>query len=55
MAWTGSGLVVLVTRNRLVPITAVGTLAAHAESLNGELPEGRFTAAAYKNRARVDR
>ena len=44
-----------VTRTRFVPLTAVRALAAHAESLAGELPDGRFTAAEYKNRAGVGR
>ena len=52
---TNAGLVVPVTRTRYVPLTAVRALAAHAETLAGELPEGRFTAAEYKNRASVGR
>ena len=52
---TNAGLVVPVTRTRFVPLTAVRALAAHAETLAGELPEGRFTAAEYKNRASVGR
>ena len=52
---TNAGLAVPVTRNRFVPLTAVRALAAHAESLAGALPEGRFTAAEYKNRAGVGR
>ena len=50
-----AGLAVPVTRTRFVPLTAVRSLAAHAESLAGELPEGRFTAAEYKNHAGVGR
>ena len=52
---TNAGLVVPVTRTRFVPLTAVRGLAAHAEALAGELPEGRFTAAEYKNQASVGR
>ena len=52
---TNAGLVVPVTRTRFVPVGAVRALAAHAETLAGELPEGRFTAAEYKNRASVGR
>ncbi len=52
---TNAGLVVPVTRTRFVPLTAVRGLAAHAETLAGELPEGRFTAAEYKNQASVGR
>ena len=52
---TNAGLVVPVTRTRFVPVTAVRALAAHAETLAGDLPEGRFTAAEYKNRASVGR
>ena len=52
---TNAGLVVPVTRTRFVPLTAVQALAAHAETLAGELPEGRFTAAEYKNQASVGR
>ena len=52
---TNAGLVVPVTRTRFVPLGAVGALAAHAESLAGELPEGRFTAAEYKNHAGIGR
>ena len=52
---TNAGLVVPVTRTRFVPLAAVKVLAAHAESLADRLPEGRFTAAEYKNHARVGR
>ncbi len=52
---TNAGLVVPVTRTRFVPLTAVRALAAHAETLAGELPEGRFTAAEYKNQANIGR
>jgi len=52
---TNAGLVVPVTRTRFVPLTAVSALAAHAESLAGELAEGRFTAAEYKNHAGIGR
>ena len=52
---TNAGLVVPVTRNRFVPLATVRTLAAHAESLADESPEGRFTAAEYKNRAHIGR
>ena len=52
---TNAGLVVPVTRTRFVPLDAVSGLAAHAESLAGELPEGRFTAAEYKNHAGIGR
>lgn len=52
---TNAGLVLPVTRTRFVPLTAIKALAAHAESLAGTLPEGRFTAAEYKNHARVGR
>ena len=52
---TNAGLVVPVTRTRFVPLTAVSALAAHAESLADGLPEGRFTAAEYKNHAGIGR
>ena len=52
---TNAGLVVPVTRTRFVPLPAVRALAAHAESLAHRLPEGRFTAAEYKNHARIGR
>ena len=52
---TNAGLVVPVTRTRFVPLGAVGALAAHAESLADGLPEGRFTAAEYKNHAGIGR
>ena len=52
---TNAGLVVPVTRTRFVPLGAVNALAAHAESLADGLPEGRFTAAEYKNHAGVGR
>ena len=52
---TNAGLVVPVTRTRYVPLTAVRALAAHAEVLAEELPEGRFTAAEYKNQANIGR
>ena len=52
---TNAGLVVPVTRTRFVPLGAVSALAAHAESLADGLPEGRFTAAEYKNHARIGR
>ena len=52
---TNAGLVVPVTRTRFVPLIAVRALAAQAESLAGASPEGRFTAAEYKNHARVGR
>ena len=52
---TNAGLVVPVTRNRFVPLAAVRTLAAHAESLADESPQGRFSAAEYKKRARIGR
>ena len=52
---TNAGLVVPVTRTRFVPLAAVETLAAHAESLAGESPDGRFSAAEYKNHARIGR
>ena len=52
---TNAGLVLPVTRTRFVPLAAVKALAAHAESLACVSPEGRFTAAEYKNHARVGR
>ena len=52
---TNAGLVVPVTRTRFVPLGAVSALAAHAESLADGLPEGRFTAAEYKNHAGIGR
>ena len=52
---TNAGLVMPVTRTRFVPLAAVRALAAHAESLAGGLPEGRFTAAEYKNHAGIGR
>ena len=52
---TNAGLVVPVTRTRFVPLGAVSALAAHAEALADGLPEGRFTAAEYKNHAGVGR
>ena len=52
---TNAGLVVPVTRNRFVPLATVKALAAHAESLADDSPEGRFTAAEYKNRAHIGR
>ena len=52
---TNAGLVAPVTRTRFVPLAAVRTLATHAESLASASPEGRFTAAEYKNHAGVGR
>ena len=52
---TNAGLVLPVTRTRFVPLAAVKALAEHAESLACVSPEGRFTAAEYKNHARVGR
>ena len=52
---TNAGLVVPVTRTRFVPLAAVKALAAHAESLARVSPEGRFTAAEYKNHACIGR
>ena len=52
---TNAGLVLPVTRTRFVPLAAVKALAAHAESLARVSPEGRFTAAEYKNHARIGR
>ena len=52
---TNAGLVMPVTRTRFVPLAAVRALAAHAESLAGGLPEGRFTASEYKNHAGIGR
>ena len=52
---TNAGLVMPVTRTRFVPLAAVRALAVHAEALAGLLPEGRFTAAEYKNHAGIGR
>ena len=52
---TNAGLVLPVTRTRFLPLGAVRTLAAHAESLAGASEEGRFTAAEYKNHAGIGR
>ena len=52
---TNVGLVAPVTRTRFVPLVAVRALAEHAESLASVSVEGRFTAAEYKNHARVGR
>ena len=52
---TNAGLVLPVTRTRFVPLAAIKTLATHAESLAHVAPEGRFTAAEYKNHARIGR
>ena len=52
---TNAGLVVPVTRTRFVPLAAVKSLATHAESLADVSPEGRFTAAEYKNHAKIGR
>ena len=52
---TNAGLAAPVTRTRFVPLVAVKALAAHAESLARVSPEGRFTAAEYKNHARIGR
>ena len=52
---TNAGVVVPVTRTRFVPLAAVRALAAHAESLAEVAPEGRFTAAEYKNHAHIGR
>ena len=52
---TNAGLVLPVTRTRFVPLAAVKTLAGHAESLASTLPDGRFTAAEYKNHAGIGR
>ena len=52
---TNAGLAAPVTRTRFVPLAAVKALAAHAESLARVSPEGRFTAAEYKNHARIGR
>ena len=52
---TNAGLVLPVTRTRFVPLAAIKILAAHAESLAGTLPDGRFTAAEYKDHARIGR
>ena len=50
-----AGLVLPITRTRFVPLAAIKTLATHAESLAHVAPEGRFTAAEYKNHARIGR
>ena len=52
---TNAGLVLPVTRTRFVPLAAAGDLAARAESLAGTSPDGRFTAAEYKEHARIGR
>ena len=52
---TNAGLAAPVTRTRFVPLAAVKALAAHAESLARVAPEGRFTAAEYKNHAHIGR
>ena len=52
---TNAGLVAPVTRTRFVPLAAVKALAAHAETLARVAPEGRFTAAEYKNHAHIGR
>ena len=52
---TNAGLVLPVTRTRFVPLAAVKVLATHAESLADTLPDGRFSAAEYKNHARIGR
>ena len=52
---TNAGLVLPITRTRFVPLAAIKTLATHAESLAHVAPEGRFTAAEYKNHARIGR
>ena len=52
---TNAGLVLPITRTRFVPLAAAGDLAAHAESLAGASPDGRFTAAEYKDHARIGR
>ena len=52
---TNAGLVLPVTRTRFVPLATVKALAAHAETLAHALPDGRFSAAEYKNHARVGR
>ena len=52
---TNAGLAAPVTRTRFVPLAAVKALAAHAESLARVAPDGRFTAAEYKNHARIGR
>ena len=52
---TNAGLVLPVTRTRFVPLAAAGDLAARAESLAGASPDGRFTAAEYKDHARIGR
>ena len=52
---TNAGLAAPVTRTRFVPLAAVKALAAHAETLARVAPEGRFTAAEYKNHAHIGR
>ena len=52
---TNAGLVLPVTRTRFVPLAAVKALATRAEALARTLPEGRFTAAEYKNHAGIGR
>ena len=52
---TNAGLVLPVTRTRFVPLAAVGALAERAESLARTSPDGRFTAAEYKDHARIGR
>ena len=52
---TNAGLVLPVTRTRFVPLAAAGDLAARAESLADTSPDGRFTAAEYKDHARIGR
>ena len=52
---TNAGLVLPVTRTRFVPLAAVGDLAERAESLARMSPDGRFTAAEYKDHARIGR
>ena len=52
---TNAGLVLPVTRTRFVPLAAAGSLARQAESLAGASPDGRFTAAEYKDHTRVGR
>ena len=52
---TNAGLVQPVTHTRFVPLVAIRGLAGQAESLARVSPQGRFTAAEYKNHARVGR
>ena len=52
---TNAGLVLPVTRTRFVPLAAVGDLAERVESLARMSPDGRFTAAEYKDHARIGR